>query len=138
METPGQEKSIDLTVIIPVYNEVKAIKDTIERLKAAVNPLGWEIMAVNDGSTDGTKEALEFITGIIVVHHKVNKGYGASLKTGIKTANTEYVAFYDADGQHNPDDLINLAKNVDDDDMIIGDRGKKFYSTPMRTPGKWV
>jgi glycosyltransferase involved in cell wall biosynthesis len=137
-ENPEQKKSLELTIIIPVYNEVQAIAATVQKLKDFVSPLGWKILTVNDGSKDESKEVLDAIPGIIVCHHKVNKGYGASLKTGISNATTEYVAFYDADGQHNPQDLINLANSIDDYDMVIGDRGKKFYSTPMRTPGKWV
>jgi glycosyltransferase involved in cell wall biosynthesis len=136
--TGASGKPLSLTIIIPVYNEIKAIENTIEVLKAAVAPYGWQILAVNDGSKDGSKEVLDSIPGIMVCHHKVNRGYGASLKTGILASTTEYVSFYDADGQHEPADLINLANNIDDYDMVVGNRGKKFYSTPLRTPGKWV
>ena len=130
--------NISLTIIIPVYNEEKAVGTTIERLKLAVQPYNWNIVAVNDGSKDNSLSVLESISGITVINHKVNKGYGAALKTGIMAATTDYVSFYDSDGQHEPQDLINLGLHIGDADMIVGDRGKKFYSTTVRAPGKWV
>jgi glycosyltransferase involved in cell wall biosynthesis len=128
----------NLTIIIPAFNEEKAIGNTVVKLKAALAHYKCQLLVINDASTDGTEQIVKEIDGVKVIHHKRNKGYGASLKTGIRHASTEWVAFYDADGQHHPDELIKLAKASSEADMVVGDRGRKFYSTIMRSPGKWL
>jgi glycosyltransferase involved in cell wall biosynthesis len=96
-------------------------------------------VVVDDASDDSTSDILKsFSNDILVAHHKINKGYGASLKTGINCAETEYIAFYDADGQHTPDDLIKLADSMSDHDMLVGQRGKDSHQDWLRKPGKWV
>lgn len=128
----------NLTIIIPAFNEEKAICNTIVKLKEALIHYKCQLLVINDASTDNTGQLIGEIEGIQVIHHKRNKGYGASLKTGIRYATTDWVAFYDADGQHYPDELIKLIKVVGEADMVVGDRGRKFYSTMMRSPGKWL
>lgn len=127
-----------MTIIVPAYNEEKSLSSAMELLKANIQDKSWKIIVVNDGSTDNTKDVLTAISGITVITHEVNKGYGASLKTGILNSDTDFVAFYDADGQHKPEDLIKLVIQADGFDMVVGSRGKQFYSTPLRTPGKWI
>jgi glycosyltransferase involved in cell wall biosynthesis len=128
----------NLTVIIPAFNEEKGIEKTILDLKSYVNAKGWNIIIVNDGSTDKTAEVLKRITDIEVIEHPYNKGYGASLKTGISYAKTELIAFYDADGQHKPEDLERLFDNFMNYDMLVGKRGKDSHQDWIRKPGKWV
>lgn len=127
-----------ITVIIPVFNESAVIEDTIRDLKPYVEKNDWEIIVVNDGSTDGTREILRKIKGINVIDHPYNKGYGSALKTGIKHAHSELVAFYDGDGQHNPKDIETLLNNFSNFDMIIGQRGKDSHQQWIRKPGKWL
>lgn len=129
---------IDLTVIIPAYNEELAIEKTVERLKEHTAKLNWKIIVVNDGSKDRTGEIIDQIKGIQAIHHPINKGYGAALKTGIRASTTEYISMYDADNQHNPEDLINLSENIENNDMIVGQRGKDSHQDWIRKPGKWV
>jgi glycosyltransferase involved in cell wall biosynthesis len=94
---------------------------------------------VDDGSTDNTPEILSvFNQSITVLKHRTNRGYGASLKTGIKNATTEFIAFYDADGQHRPEDLVAMAKETDDYDMVVGSRTKESHQEWVRKPGKWL
>jgi glycosyltransferase involved in cell wall biosynthesis len=73
-----------------------------------------------------------------LINHPYNKGYGASLKTGMINSNTELVAFYDSDGQHNPEDLESLASKFGNYDMLVGQRGKDSHQDWIRKPGKWV
>jgi glycosyltransferase involved in cell wall biosynthesis len=127
-----------VSVIIPVFNEEKAIENTVNELIPYAREHNWEVIVVNDGSNDNTKDIIDKIGEITAIHHHNNKGYGAALRTGILTSDSPVVAFYDADGQHNPGDLLNLVNNFHDTDAIIGDRGKQFYSSPGRAPGKWV
>ena len=128
----------DLTIIIPAYNEEKAIGKTLEKLLPVAEKNGWEITVVNDGSTDKTKHILEQTDGVKILNHKVNRGYGASLKTGIAGTKTKLIAFYDADGQHNPEELEKLWNAWDDQDMIVGKRSKGSHFSIARAPGKWI
>jgi len=129
---------IDLTIIIPAYNEELAIELTLKTLKEFSRKFNWKILVINDGSKDRTGEILDQIDGIDVIHHQVNRGYGAALKTGIKASTTEYISMYDADNQHNPEDLLNLCENIENYDMIVGERGKDSHKDWMRKPGKWI
>ena len=131
-----KEKTI--TVIIPAYNEEEGIANTINTLKEYGLDKGWKIIVVNDGSTDDTKAILESIPDITLINHPYNKGYGASLKTGILNANTELISFYDADGQHRPEDLDKMLQEFGKYDMLVGQRGKDSHQEWIRKPGKWV
>lgn len=128
----------NLTVIIPAYNEEKAIGETLEKLQPAAEKNGWNIIVVNDGSSDTTLNKIEKFPSVKVITHKVNRGYGASLKTGLTNSETELVAFYDADGQHSPEELEKLWNAWTDQDMIVGQRVKGSHFSISRAPGKWV
>lgn len=127
-----------LTIIIPAYNEEAGIANTVNTLLAYGQEKGWKVLVVNDGSTDKTKQILENIADITIVNHPFNKGYGASLKTGIREADTPLIAFYDADGQHRPEDLDAMQQSFQSYDMLIGQRGKDSHQEWVRKPGKWV
>lgn len=123
------------TIVIPAYNESKILQDVLRTLG---KPRGCrEIIVVDDGSTDNTAEILKG-ENVRVISHPYNKGYGAALKTGVINAKTKIVAFYDADGQHNPRDLENLIRNFENYDMLVGKRGKDSHQDWMRKPGKWL
>ncbi len=127
----SNDKSI--SVIIPAYNEEQSISKVI----ANVSKLSIvdEIIVINDGSSDSTEQkAIE--SGAKVISHEDNYGYGASLKTGILNSVNDVVAFIDADGQHNPEDIVTMSKYIDDHDMIIGARNKESHSPLWRKPGK--
>jgi glycosyltransferase involved in cell wall biosynthesis len=128
----------ELTIIIPAYNEEKAIEDTLKKLVPPAEKNGWEIIVINDGSTDKTLRTLEKFDIIKVISHKMNRGYGASLKTGLANSGTDLVAFYDADGQHNPEELEKLWNAWADQDMIVGQRVKGSHFSISRAPGKWI
>lgn len=130
--------NLDLTIIIPAYNEEEGILKTIETLYNQIKHRKWRILVINDGSQDSTGIILQKIEYIEVINHPYNKGYGASLKTGINKAETNLIAFYDADGQHRPEDLINLVDNLKSYDMLIGQRDRNSYQKWMRKPGKWL
>lgn len=133
------EQAYKLTVIIPAYNESEGIADNLKELLAFSKGLNWRIVVVNDGSSDNTQGICEeFASDIDIISHSYNKGYGASLKTGIRAATTDFIAFYDADRQHNPQDLKNLYDHIGNNDMIVGERGKDSHQDWMRKPGKWV
>jgi len=127
----------ELSIIVPVYNEKEAIENTIKGLLEVSQKNNWQILVVNDGSIDETRKILENFKTIEVIHHPYNKGYGAALKTGIRNCKTDYVCFYDSDGQHNPEDITRMIQEMDNFDMMIGRRGKDSYKEWIRRPGKW-
>lgn len=131
---------MSLSVVIPAYNEEGAVRETIEEVRAAMEPLGipYEIIVVDDGSEDRTLEIARE-TGVVVDSNQVNTGYGASLKRGIKRASHEYVAIIDADGTYPPRYLPGMLALCRDQDMVVGDRGAAMKNVPLiRRPAKWV
>lgn len=130
-----------LTVVIPVFNEEEAIEQTIKDLHNL--PVGLKVIAVDDGSTDGTADVLtrlqeQYGSRLLVRTHPENRGYGAALKTGIRAATTELVAITDADGTYIADELPRLVEKMDEADMVIGSREKGQVKIPLiRRPAKW-
>ena len=117
----------ELTIIIPAYNEAENLNTILHPLIELCNQKNWKIIIVNDGSTDNTKEILksfQALDNFTVIHHKLNKGYGAAIKSGIIACETEYVITIDADGQHRIGDIERLLNcmNVNDADMVVGSR----------------
>jgi len=92
-----------LTVIVPALNEEAAIGSTLEELRRHFPDS--EILVVDDGSIDRTAAKAAAVAGVRVLHHDLNRGYGAAIKTGVRQATNEIVAWYDADGQHTPQNL---------------------------------
>src|SRR3989344_9297655 len=129
-----------ISIVVPVYNEENAIKDTLERLKKIGPKLGtFEIIAVNDGSTDKTLSILKNISGIKVVNSPYNLGYGASLKKGIREAQGDWIAITDADGTYPIEDLPALNQYIPEYDMVVGSRtGKNVHVPFFRKPAKWI
>lgn len=132
------ESKPEISIIIPAFNEAEGISDTLEELTGFISGKSWEIIVVNDGSTDSTAEILKKFSNIRVISHPLNKGYGAALKTGIRNAQSETVVFFDSDGQHNPEDIPRLLEKLPEADMVVGQRTKVSKDEWIRKPGKWV
>ncbi|MDX2238686.1 MAG: glycosyltransferase family 2 protein [Hyphomonadaceae bacterium] len=130
----------DLSVVIPAFNEEGAVRATVESVRRALDPLGlaYDIIVVNDGSTDATL-AQARASGATVIDQPVNLGYGAALKAGIRAGQSDFVAILDADGTYPPDALPRMLEIARHADMVVGDRGAAMNNVPMiRRPAKWV
>lgn len=127
-----------ITVIVPVFNEEKAIGGVIGGLLENLPRDQWDIIVVDDGSTDESARKIAEFKEIHLLSHNKNRGYGAALKTGIKNAETPLVAFFDADGQHKIEDLIRLSEIMDENDMVVGKRDRDSHKDWIRFPGKWI
>ena len=130
-----------VSVVIPVYNEIDAIQETIAEVARYMTDSGlsFEIILVDDGSSDGTGEIIEKQTVPCVksVHHEVNRGYGAALKTGLEHARFDLIAITDADGTYPNERLPWLVGEIGDNDMIVGARvGKNAKIPALRKPAK--
>jgi glycosyltransferase involved in cell wall biosynthesis len=131
----------NISIIIPAYNEEKIIEQTIKNLKKELDKLNldYEIIVVNDASTDKTKEILEKTEGIKLINHPKNRGYGAALKTGIKNSIYDWILIIDADGTYPNESIADLIKYASDYDMVVGARtGKKVKIPLIRRPAKWI
>lgn len=129
-----------LSVIIPAYNEEQSIVSTVERVRETLSRCGidGEILVVNDGSTDATG-SLAVSTGVRVLGHERNLGYGASLKTGIRNASSDTIAIIDADGTYPVDRLPDLLNAMPGSEMVVGSRTGGTVRIPAaRRPAKWV
>lgn len=119
---------MDLSIIVPSYNEEKSVELTINQIKEVMSSLertNYEIITVDDGSIDKTSKILGKIKGIKVITHPYNKGYGASLKIGIKNAKYDWILISDADGTYPIKDIPKLLRYTDKYDMVVGSRSKR-------------
>ncbi len=131
---------MSLSVVIPVYNEEKSIETTILKLHSNLKNIDYELIVVNDCSVDRTKEVLNGMSNIKVLEHLKNKGYGASIKNGIKNSKHDFVAITDADGTYPNERLIEFYQIIKNDklDMVVGSRTGSNVSIPLiRKPAKW-
>lgn len=133
-------RSVDVAVVIPAYNEVKAVGLTVDGVREALegSPYSYEVVVVDDGSTDKTgTEAKKH--GARVVTLAENSGYGSALKAGIRNSSSELVVIIDADGTYPPADIPKLLALSEDVDMVVGARSARDVSIPfVRRPAKWV
>jgi glycosyltransferase involved in cell wall biosynthesis len=125
----------EVTVVIPAFNEAGRIAEVVRELREAIPGIG--VLVVDDGSSDATGP-IALQAGAKVVVHRRNRGYGAALKTGIQTVSTPYVALYDADGQHRPQDLREMLAVGRQADLVIGARDRNSFRQMDRRPGKWL
>jgi glycosyltransferase involved in cell wall biosynthesis len=123
----------EASIVIPAFNEAASLGAILERLAAL--PGHYQIVVVNDGSTDGTREILTQASGVTVVHHERNRGYGASLMSGIREAQGEIIVTFDADGQHDHDDIARLLDQIDSCAMVVGARSRGSYFYASRVVG---
>lgn len=134
------DETSSLSVIMPAYNERHAIESVVEDLASTLEESGleYEIIVVDDGSEDGTGQIIDGLPVRVIRHHR-NRGYGASLKTGIRHASYSMIAITDSDGTYPVDSLPKLAGKMDSCDMVVGARTGDRVKVPLiRRPAKWL
>ena len=112
-----------LSILIPVYNEVKTVRQTIERVQAT--PYEKEIIIVDDGSMDGTREVLQRLDqDIKVLFHETNRGKGAAIQTALQHATGDILLIQDADMEYDPSDYAQLLEPIQSGkaDVVFGSR----------------
>lgn len=132
-----------VTVVIPAYNEQRAIGDVLQDLQEVMSAceLVYEMIVVDDGSQDKTADIARRCTGVTVLHHRQNRGYGAALKTGLRHAKHDLICITDADGTYPNRRIPELSRRLHDEgyDMVVGARVGANVSIPLiRRPAKWA
>jgi glycosyltransferase involved in cell wall biosynthesis len=129
-----------VSVVIPVYNEEEAIADDLDLVKKTMDASGlqYEVIVVNDGSTDRSVEIISSRPWVKLVHHERNRGNGAARTTGMKAAKGDVVIMTDGDGTYPNQDMPKLLEYMNQYDMVIGARVKEMGTIRwLRTPAKW-
>jgi glycosyltransferase involved in cell wall biosynthesis len=126
-----------LSVIIPVFNEAENIREILKRVQAT--KLAGEIIVVDDGSSDGTRDALKKLNGknkVRVILHEGNHGKGAAVVTGLNAAKGDVLLIQDADLEYNPRDYPALLQPIEEGvaDVVYGSR---FLGGPHRVTMFW-
>jgi len=123
-----------LSILMPVFNEAPTIAAIVERVRAV--PLDKEIVLVNDASSDGTHSIVEDLTGpdIKVIHHPINRGKGAAIRTGLEAATGDVVVIQDADLEYDPNDFPRLVAPIAEGNanVVYGVRSLDTQRTIMR------
>jgi len=124
---------VEISIVLPAFQEEEGISPLLDRIGAAMEPLGrpWEVIVVDDGSTDRTAQRARD-KGARVVSHPYNIGNGAAVKTGIREARGRVIVMMDADGQHDPADIPRLLEHVGTHDMVVGARTKESQTSLHR------
>ena len=124
------------SIIIPCYNEAQDIVSNVDKIKeyVASKNLDYELLLVNDGSKDNTKEVIESIPGVKALSYEPNRGKGAAIKYGIGNATGDYILFMDADLSTDLSAVDKVVEHAPHYDMIIGSRHAKDSVIKKKQP----
>jgi dolichol-phosphate mannosyltransferase len=124
-----------LSVVIPFHNEQEAVGPLLAEVRAVLESQavtgesGWEVVAINDGSQDGSADLLDSLTrdwpALRVAHHRQRRGQSAALATGFAAARGDLIATLDGDGQSDPADIPRLLRELGEFQMVTGIRAKR-------------
>jgi glycosyltransferase involved in cell wall biosynthesis len=140
----SQLEQVELTVVIPVYNEPVTVFEIVERVRAL--PISKQIVVVDDGSTDGTSHALsrlENVPEVQLLRHATNRGKGAALQTGFEVARGQFVIVQDADLEYDPQDILRVIAPLRAGlcDVVYGSRyldNALQDTSPVHRFGNWA
>ena len=126
------------SILIPIYNEEDAINETLNSIRKVMQGQSYEIIAIDDGSRDGTGMILANANGLKVITNPYNLGYGASLKKGLLAAAGEYIIITDADGTYPIAAIPELLNYLPRYDMVVGARRQMRNVPLLRRPAKMI
>ena len=132
--------ALDVSVVLPIYNERGHLRTEIDRIRAALtaSPYSFEIIVVDDGSNDGSEVDLPTIEGIRLLRHPHNRGSGAARRTGTTAARGRVVVWTDVDMTYPNDEIPQLVKELDGFDHVVGARRTEEGTLRFaRVPAKW-
>ncbi len=138
-----QDEDLDVTVVLPAYNEVGHIRDEVDRISAALknSAYAFEILVVDDGSDDGTGDAVDGLPFVRVLRFRVNRGSGTARRIGTMQARGRYVVWTDADMTYPNERIPELIDHLEtsDAEQVVGARtSEEGTLKPLRVPAKWA
>ena len=120
MALNNQSFQTRLTIIIPAYNEITTIETLLQKVEAALALYSTQIIIVDDGSRDGTRDILKkYENKYTIVYHPENRGKGAAIRTGLKAASGSHVVIQDADLEYDPKDLVVMLEHMLLEDLPV-------------------
>ncbi len=125
-----------LSILLPVYNEKDTVVQILDSIFSVDWPIDVEVIAVNDGSSDGSREILDSVKGhysrLHVFHHSVNKGKGSAIRSALAHASGEVITIQDADLEYDPLELVSLIKPIlqNRSDVVYGSRFLRACDSP--------
>lgn len=136
---PYETQNLTLSVLIPCYNEIDTIEEVLDRVESV--GLANEILIVDDGSTDGTREVLARIEaeqrpGVRIIYHERNQGKGAALVTAFHTATGDIFLIQDADFEYDPREYPALLKPIQEGISKVV-YGSRFLGGPRKAMNFW-
>lgn len=137
MSDPGP----DISVVLPIFNERGHLRQEIDRIRAALESSAYtfEIIAVDDGSTDGSAEVLQDIDDIRVIRFPTNRGSGSARKAATRAARGRVVVWTDVDMTYPNDEIPRLVKELEGYDQVVGARtSEQGTAKALRVPAKWL
>jgi glycosyltransferase involved in cell wall biosynthesis len=140
IEPPLRVQDQFISIIIPAYNEEEGIGDTLKTIFETMDAAkyDYEVIVVDDGSSDGTADQVRRYSRATLVRHSRNRGSGASTNTGVRHARGEIIVMTDGDGTYPVQDIPRLLAEMDEYDMVIGARTREAGTLKvLRTPAKW-
>lgn len=133
--------TLDVSIILPVYNEAEHLEQEVTRVRAAMDssPYSYEIIVVDDGSSDNSAEVASRIPGIRFLHFLQNRGSGSARKAGTKAARGRVTVWTDVDMTYPNDTIPQLVKELDGYDQVVGARTTEEGTVKaLRVPAKWL
>ena len=131
---------VDVSVVLPVYNEAGHLVDEIDRIRKSLDnsSYSYEIIVVDDGSTDGSGEKLAELDGIRLLRFRQNRGAGSARKYGTMAARGTFVVWTDVDMTYPNDEIPALVDQMDGWDQVVGARRSEQGTVKLlRRPAKW-
>jgi glycosyltransferase involved in cell wall biosynthesis len=131
---------LDVSVVLPVYNEKGHLRAEVDRIRAALDesPYSYEIVVVDDGSSDGSEVELAAMEDIRLLRHSKNRGSGAARRTGTAAARGRVIVWTDADMTYPNEEIPALVKELEGYDHVVGARRTEQGTLKLfRVPAKW-
>ena len=133
--------ALDVSIVLPVYNEIKHLEEEVTRIRKSLteSDLSFEIIIVDDGSTDGSGALAESLDGVRVLRFATNRGAGSARKYGTMAARADVVVWTDVDMSYPNEEIAELVLALDGYDQVVGARtSERGAVRVLRTPVKWV
>jgi glycosyltransferase involved in cell wall biosynthesis len=137
----GEDGSVDVSIVLPVFNERGHLDDEIERIRKTMDEssYSYEIVVVDDGSTDGSGDRLRDIEGIKLLRFAANRGSGSARRYGTLAASGRVVVWTDVDMTYPNDTIPDLVEQLDGVDQVVGARTSEEGTVKLlRRPAKWL